>query len=263
MNIYLFCKINLHSQKKPQLCNFFAKATGFLDICCWGTPICLLTCLLVDCLSPPDQADLFIYSVQTHFFINFGGKKKKAISSCAEPTKTLTVPQQRRRFMNIWSRKAGNLNSSKGYFYPTCWSLLVAPALSCLHISPGFHVSSLSRASLLHCPPNYLIQFYLFCINVQVWSATQEKMYSGLRTRSLDQHSPAGEMDFSADVFFFAFARLRGVGSTSPTFSLLPGLSVPWQLLSEMAKKEPALQTVAYLAHCDFLKKNINILIWV
>lgn len=87
---------------------------GFLGICWCSTLICLSASLLVHCLSPSDQIDLF--SVQNHFLISFG-EKKKVISSCAEPTETLTMPWQRCRFMNIRSTKAENLNSSKGYFY--------------------------------------------------------------------------------------------------------------------------------------------------
>lgn len=67
--------------------------------------------------------------------------------------------------------KAGNLNSSKGHFYPTgvkCASFPVASAPTCLHISPRLPVSSLSWASPLHCPLNELIWFYLLCINIQV-----------------------------------------------------------------------------------------------
>ena len=205
---------------------------SFLDICWCSTLICLSTCLLAHCLSPSDQINLFIYSVQTHFLVTFGGKKKVISSWKSQLFQGLLL----------------------SYGYRMCWSLLVAPAPNCPHISPRFHVSSLSRASVLRCPLNYLTWFYLFCINVQVWSAIQEKMYSGLQTCSLDQHRPARELDFSAVVFSFAFAPLWEAGSTSPTFSLLPGLSLPWQLLSETAKKEPALQIVVYLAHCDFLK---------
>lgn len=62
-----------------------------------------------------------------------------------------------------------------------CWSLPVALP----NISPRFHVSSLSWASLLPCPLNQLIQFYVLCINVQVWSAIQEIMYSWLQMCSL------------------------------------------------------------------------------
>lgn len=113
MDIHLCCKIDLHSQKHTTL-QIFARAMGFLDICWCSARFCLLTCLLAHCLSPSDQIDLFIYSAQNHLLL-LG--EKKVISSCAELTKTLTMPQQRCCFMNIQSTKAANLNSSKGYFY--------------------------------------------------------------------------------------------------------------------------------------------------
>lgn len=136
----------------------------------------------------------------------------------------------------------------------TCRSLLVAPAQGCLHISPRFHVSSLSQASLLPSPLKYLIWFYSFCINIQVWSAMQEKMYSGLWMCSLGQHHPAHELDLS-QVFSSASPSWEGPAPHPPSH-YCPGFPCHDSYCTKCGKnKEPALQAVVYLAHCDFQKK--------
>lgn len=178
----------------------------FPDICWCRTLICLLTYLLADrdCLNPPDQTELLIYSGQNCFLINFRGN---FISSCAEPTKTLTITRQRCHFMNIQSQKTLPRVTS----YPT--SSLVAPAPAACTSHQGFLWAP--SHGLLPSTALWMNWFGSLC-SVLTFSL---KMYSGLWTHSLDQHCPANEMDFSAVVFSFAFSQL-----TSPTFSLLPGL---------------------------------------
>lgn len=113
----------------------------------------LLTCQQTGTVNPSDQTQLLIYSGQNHFLINFGSY---FISSCAEPTKTLTKTVQRCHFMNIQSQKISTL--------PKVTSILPHSQ----HFSPRLPVSSLSWACPLHCPLNELIWFYLLCINIQV-----------------------------------------------------------------------------------------------
>lgn len=136
--------------------------------------------------------------------------------------------------------------------YQMCRSLLTAPAQSCLHISPRFRVSSLSRASLLPSPPNYLIQLYLFRINVQVWSATQEKMSWRLWMCSLGQHHPAGF------VWSFLLSPSSEGPAPRPPSLYCPGFPCRDSYCTKWGEnKAPALGVVVYLAHCDF-QKNLD-----
>lgn len=218
----------------------------FPGICWCRTLICLLTCLLADrdCLNPSDQTNLLIYSGQNRFLINFGGN---FISSCAEPTKTLTITRQRCHFMNIQRQEISTLPrvTSIPPVSNAPHSQLLQPPPACT-----------SHQGFLWAPSHGLLPFTALWMN---WFGSicpvltfRLKMYSGLWTCSLDQHCPAQELDFPAVVFPFAFTQPRGAGITSPT-SLLPGLSLLWQLLKQR-KKEPVLQIVVYPAHCGFLK---------
>lgn len=208
----------------------------FPDICWCRTLIYLLTCLLAGvCLNPSDQTELLIYSGEKHFLINF---ERNFISSCAEPTKTLTTTRQRCNFMNIQSQKISVLPRVTSIL-PHSW-LLQPPAASTSH--QGF----------LWAPSHGLLPFTALGMN---WFGSvcsvltfRLKMYSGFWTCSLDQYCPANELDFSAVVFSFTFSQL-----TSPTFSLLPELSLIWQLLKQ-SKQGSALQIVVYPSHCGFLE---------
>lgn len=180
----------------------------FAGICWCRTLICLLTYLLADrdCLNPPDQTELLIYSGQNCFLINFGGN---FISSCAESTKTLTITRQRCHFMNIQSQKISTLPRVTSTL-PRSW--LLQPPAACT-----------SHQGFLWAPSHGLLPFTALWMN---WFGSicsvltfRLKTYSGLWTCSLDQQCPANELDFSAVVFSFSFSQL-----TSPTSSLLPGL---------------------------------------
>lgn len=109
----------------------FAKAVAFLGICWCTTLICLLTSLWAHCLSPPDQIAL-VTSVQNHFLIK---GEKEVISSCAQPTKTLTVPCRKCHCMNSQSTKAENLNSSKSYCISLVSNVLVSPCCSTKYLT--------------------------------------------------------------------------------------------------------------------------------
>lgn len=174
----------------------------FPDICWCRTLICLLTCLLADrdCLNPSDQTNLLIYSGQNCFLINFGGN---FISSCAEPTKTLTITRQRCHFMNIQRQEISTLPrvTSIPPVSNVPHSRLLQPPPACT-----------SHQGFLWAPSHGLLPFTALWMNrfgsICSVLTFRLKMYSGLWTCSLDQHCPAQELDFPAVVFPFAFTHL-------------------------------------------------------
>lgn len=161
------------------------------------------------------------------------------------------MPQQRCRFMNTRNTKAENLNSSKGYFYPI--------SVKCAGLSWLLQLwaACTSQQGFKWAPSHGLPSF------VALWTIWYSSICSVLTFRFEVQSRKkrtwgSGCASWTSTVLLLSWIFLQLfsllLSSTSPTLPLLPGLSLPWQLLSQTAKKEPVLQTVVYLAHCDFSK---------
>lgn len=232
-------KINLHCQKKYSFVNFCQSNMFSSYLLVQDTDLSPHLSVGRQGLNPSDQTEIFIYSGQKHFKNNVEGN---FTSSCAEPTKTLTTIRQRCHFMNIQTENLKD-PSSKGHLYPA--TFLVAPAACTSH--QGF----------LWAPSHGLLPFTALGMNWfgSVCSALtfRLKMYSWLWTCSLDQHCPANELDFSSLVFSFAFSQL-----TSPTFSLLSGLSFIWQLLKQQKKKRASITNCCLSSSLWFPKTSCS-----